>query len=373
MGMGFGVGMGFVVSSNDTPVMRVDLQSSMIDPPLSETNAPISETDAPMGPPLTVTRDIIEAENDGSLQDLAHEQPPSIADATRSEIPPDEAPVSAPAQPEQAAGVAAGVAAADVGAGSATEQTAFLQLAPAADPDAWKTYMVPSAPASGKPRIAIVVDDLGIDQPRSWQTIDLKPPLTLAILPYGYNLQEMSDAARARGHEILVHVPMAPLDLGVDPGPNALQQELGPAEIARRLEWDLSQFTGYIGMNNHMGSRFTADADSMAIVIETLRHRGLAFLDSVTSIETKGYLLAEEAGIPFARRDVFLDNDASLEAIEAQLQRLESVALTNGFAIAIGHPRDSTLHALRRWREGAEARGFEFVPLSALLQARSPS
>lgn len=239
--------------------------------------------------------------------------------------------------------------------------------------DAWRAYAAPSIPPSGKPRIAIVLDDLGIDQPRSWQAINLASPLTLAILPYGYNLQKMSDAARQNGHEILVHIPMAPMDLGVDPGPNALQKELGPAEILRRLEWDLSQFRGYIGVNNHMGSRFSADAQSMKLVIDALRDRGLAFLDSVTTTGTQGYRIAQEAGIPFARRDVFLDNDTAPEAILKQLREAERVALETGSAIAIGHPRDGTIAALQQWRPQAEARGFEIVPLSALLKVGGPS
>jgi polysaccharide deacetylase 2 family uncharacterized protein YibQ len=240
--------------------------------------------------------------------------------------------------------------------------------APVAVPDAWRRHAVAVPPAEGRPRIAIVIDDLGIDQPRSRRALSLPGPLTLAFLPYGYNLEQMVGAARANGHEILVHVPMAPFDLGVDPGPNALQRELGPAEILRRLDWDLDRFGGYVGINNHMGSRFTADAESMALVIGELRRRGLIFMDSVTTRETKGFGLAAQMGVPYAVRDVFLDHAIAPDAIRTQLARAESIAREQGHAIAIAHPHDATLDALADWIAGAEARGFQLVPISALVR-----
>lgn len=241
-----------------------------------------------------------------------------------------------------------------------------------ATPEAWRRYAVPVPPSDGRPRIAIVIDDLGIDQPRSRRALSLPSPLTLAFLPYGYNLDEMVAAARANGHEILVHVPMAPFDLAVDPGPNALQRELGPAEILRRLDWDLDRFGGYVGINNHMGSRFTADSESMALVIGELRRRGLIFMDSVTTRETKGFGLAARMGVPYAVRDVFLDHAIAPDAIRAQLARAEAIAREQGHAIAIAHPHDATLDALAEWIAEAEARGFQLVPVSALVRTGPP-
>ena len=365
VGTGLGTGLGLFLAPSEPVGVSVDLPPTVLD-------APLTESQAMRGPPLPVTTRSSESAVEAYLDSVppppepAPQLTPSVPDAT-------------PPQPSLAEEVVAALAQPPV----QTEPPATPEVlpdslprsspAPAADPEAWRAYIAPTPPPSGKPRIAIVLDDLGIDQPRSWQAVELTAPMTLAILPYGYNLQALSDAARAKGHEVLVHVPMAPMDLGVDPGPNALQRELGPAEILRRLNWDLSQFTGYIGVNNHMGSRFSSDPESMTLVINDLRQRGLAFLDSVTTTETQGYALAEAAGIPFARRDVFLDNDTAPEAILTQLRRLETVAQTQGYAIGIGHPRDETLAVIRSWRPGAEARGIEFVPLSALLTVRAPS
>lgn len=242
---------------------------------------------------------------------------------------------------------------------------------PALNSNQWLAYAVSVPNIDTRPMIAIVFDDLGIDQARSRRTIALPPPLTFAFLPYGYNLREMVGEARRRGHEILVHVPMAPLNLGVDPGPNALQRELGPAEILRRLDWDLSQFEGYIGINNHMGSRFTADRESMRLVLQEVKRRGLVFMDSVTTTDTAGYPLAAEMGVPFAVRDVFLDHVIAEEAIRRQLQRVEETARQQGHAIAIGHPHDETITVVSAWMRDVEARGFRLVPLSAIIQRRA--
>src|SRR3546814_18089357 len=94
---------------------------------------------------------------------------------------------------------------------------------------------------------------MGIDQKRSRQAIALPAPLTLAFIPYGYHLPELTEAAHAAGHELLVHLPMEPMDADADPGPNALLTSLSHDEIMRRLRWGLSRFAGYVGLNNHMG------------------------------------------------------------------------------------------------------------------------
>lgn len=233
--------------------------------------------------------------------------------------------------------------------------------------DTWRRFAARSVPPDGGPRIAIVIDDLGIDQERSFRAVELPAPLTLAIIPYGLNLPELARAGRERGHEILVHMPMAPLGLGIDPGPNALHRELGAQEIARRIQWNLSQFDGYVGVNNHMGSRFTADRESMALVIAEIRRRGLLYLDSVTTPETQGFRLAAQAGVFHAVRDVFLDNIQDAAAIRQQLDRAERIAREQGHAIVIGHPHDETLSVLTDWISQARTRGFQLVPLSALV------
>ncbi len=239
-------------------------------------------------------------------------------------------------------------------------------------PPAWQRNAVQVAKPFGGPVIAVVIDDLGLNRANTRRTIELPGPLTLALMTYAETLQEFADRARANGHELLVHFPMAPRDPRYDPGPNALRADLGKEELARRLNWGLSRFQGYVGVNNHMGSGFTTSIPGMAQVMMELKARGLLYLDSLTVPGAVGAPLADRIGVPFAKRDVFIDNDfEDRDAIRRQLQQLERIALRRGGAIGIGHPHDATLEELAIWLPEVQKRGFKLVPVSALV--RTPS
>jgi uncharacterized protein len=239
-------------------------------------------------------------------------------------------------------------------------------------PPAWQRNAVQVAKPFDGPVIAVVIDDLGLNRANTRRTIALPGPLTLALMTYAETLQEFADSARANGHELLVHFPMAPRDPRYDPGPNALRADLGTEELARRLNWGLSRFQGYVGVNNHMGSGFTTSIPGMAQVMLELKARGLLYLDSLTVPSTVGAPLADRLGVPFAKRDVFIDNDfEDRDAIRRQLQQLERIALRRGGAIGIGHPHDATLEELAIWLPEVQKRGFKLVPVSALV--RTPS
>ncbi len=265
--------------------------------------------------------------------------------------------------------------------GTAIPQTAIVSPKPADGQPPWYRNAVKVPDPGHRPLVAVVIDDLGLDRKRSFRTIDLMAPLTLAYLPYAGDLPAQTQAARAKGHELLVHVPMEPIGENFDAGREVLEVGLAPQEILRRLRWDLDQFTGYVGANNHMGSKFTSFRDGMAVVLSELKARGLLFLDSRTIGNSAGAEVAREVGLPFVERNVFLDNDPSRAAVLAQLGVLERLALQNGHAIAIGHPHDGTLEALEAWLPTLEAKGLVLVPVSAILlhrrngngQARSPA
>ena len=239
-------------------------------------------------------------------------------------------------------------------------------------PPAWRRNAVQVAKPFDGPVIALVIDDLGLNRSNTRRTIELPGPLTLALMTYAEGLQEFAESARSNGHELLVHFPMAPRDPRYDPGPNALRADLGKDELARRLEWGLSRFQGYVGINNHMGSGFTTSIPGMAQVMLELKARGLLYLDSLTVPGAVGAPLADRIGVPFAKRDVFIDNDfEDRDAIRRQLQQLERIALRRGGAIGIGHPHDATLEELAIWLPEVQKRGFKLVPVSALM--RTPS
>ena len=216
--------------------------------------------------------------------------------------------------------------------------------------------------------IAIIIDDIGLDKPRSYKAINLPAPVTLAVLPYGDNLPPMVEEARRKGHEIMLHLPMEPLGQTADPGPNALLSSLSPEEIRRRLFWNLNQFQSYVGVNNHMGSRFTSHAELLRPVLEEIDRRGLLFVDSITSSKTTGYRLASELGLPFAVRDVFLDNELTPAYIQKQLKEVEETARRKGFAVAIGHPHDVTIDVLDGWIKELPERGLALAPITTIIK-----
>jgi hypothetical protein len=251
-------------------------------------------------------------------------------------------------------------------------ETKLAALAPSAqaprDEPAWLRFAVPAAPAEGRPRIAVVIDDLGLDKKRTERTLVLPGPLTLSFLAYAADLPKLSDAAKRAGHELLVSVPMEPISRAEDMGPNGLTVGLTHDEMLRRLRWNLDRFDGYVGINNHMGSRFTHDAASMTPVMEELRARGLLFLDARTVGNSTGVDVARRLGVPNAARDVFLDNEVNAAAIAGQLAEVERIARRHGSAVAIGHARDATIEQLDAWLASLPGKGFALVPVSTIVR-----
>src|SRR5476649_1478562 len=234
----------------------------------------------------------------------------------------------------------------------------------------WRRNAVPFRDLNSRPLIAIVIDDVGLDRPRSKRAWELPAPVTLSFLPYAKDLREQARVARARGNELMLHMPMEPTGRA-DPGPNAILVSLSDNEIRQRVAADLDSFDGYVGVNNHMGSRFTAFKPGMETVLRIFKTRGLLFLDSRTTNQTVGDQLAQELGVPSVNRNVFLDDDESIGAVKKKLAETEEVARRQGFAVAIGHPHEATLQALTEWLPVLAGKGFAQAPLSAALRKRN--
>lgn len=232
----------------------------------------------------------------------------------------------------------------------------------------WLRFAVKPPATDGLAMVALVLDDLGLDRKRTERAIALPGPLTLSFMTYAEELPHQTAAARQAGHELLLHVPMEPLDAHLDSGPNSLRVGLSHEEVLRRLRWGLDRFSGYVGINNHMGSRFTSDAASMLPVIDELRARGLLFLDSRTAASSVGEALARQHGVPTVSRNVFLDDDVAAPAIGARLADLEQAARRKGAAVAIGHAHDTTLAALAAWLPSLAAKHLVLVPLSTVVR-----
>lgn len=222
------------------------------------------------------------------------------------------------------------------------------------------------APGTGAPAVAIVIDDVGPAVAHSRRAIRLPRPVTLAFLPYAQGLGEMAQAAKAHGHEVFLHLPMEP-EGEENPGPNAILVGLTAGETDRRLAYAFDRLPQAVGVNNHMGSRATANPASMLRVLQEVKRRGLVFVDSRTSPLSVGGALADRLGVPSYTRDVFLDNDPDEGAVRRQLAQVERVARRQGRALAIGHPYPSTLAVLEAWLPAAEAKGLRVVRASELI------
>ena len=228
----------------------------------------------------------------------------------------------------------------------------------------------PARKPSGVPRIAIVIDDLGADLARTDRAIALSPAVALSFLPYADATPWLSTEAQRKGHDVLLHMPMQAQGEH-DPGPQALTVGLQAAEILRRLDAALAWVPGAVGVNNHMGSRFSADRDGLIPVAEDLARRHLLFFDSRTTPQTQVVGVARAFGVASAGRDVFLDDEDTAGAVGGQLAELESRARAQGIAIAIGHPHDATLTALAQWMAHAGARGFVLIPLGDAIRLKT--
>jgi polysaccharide deacetylase 2 family uncharacterized protein YibQ len=235
-----------------------------------------------------------------------------------------------------------------------------------AKPEAMPTTFAPVEALKPTAKIAVVIDDMGVVKKYSKQAIALNGALTLSFLPYADDLPAQTAAAKAAGHELMVHIPMQPMG-NANTGINALTTTLSAEELQRRIDWNFSQFSGFVGMNNHMGSKFTQDRALLQPVMLALKKQGGYFLDSRTTPKSVAGAVAAENGLATLNRDVFLDDVDSLAAVEKQLAHLEKIALKTGQAVAIGHPRPNTLNALRQWLPTLASKQITLVPLSHLM------
>ncbi len=236
----------------------------------------------------------------------------------------------------------------------------------------WKEHAVKLKAPPGGAKIVIIIDDMGVDRARSNEVVDMDGPLTLAFLPYASNLGEITGRASANGHELLIHAPMEPLNSDLDPGPVALLDDMSMAELDKTLAKMFSSFEGYVGINNHMGSKVTQNEPILHRVMGALADRGLIFVDSKTIHTSMAGQIAAEHGLDYAERDVFLDHENTPEFVAGALAGTEEVALRRGMAIAMGHPKDVTIQALKEWLPDVRKRGFTIVPVSSVVKHKNP-
>ncbi len=224
------------------------------------------------------------------------------------------------------------------------------------------------APPAAPVRVAIIIDDLGNVLDEGRRIAALPGPVACSILPLTPHSREIADLAHAAGKEVMLHLPLQ--SVGDMPlGPGAITLDMTESEIRETVAEDIKSIPHLAGVNNHEGSLITQHPGDMAWILSSVHAAGPYFyIDSYTSADSVAYEIAREQGVPAARRNVFLDDVNSEDAVKQQWERLLKLAHKYGFAIAIGHPRSATMKVLEEELPKLEAEGITLVPPSKIVQ-----
>ena len=213
----------------------------------------------------------------------------------------------------------------------------------------------------------LIVSGLGLSDAATAGAIKLPRQVTLSFTPYGADLEAEVAAARAAGHEVLLDLPMEPISYPADdPGPHTLLTSLNTSDNIARLDWLLGRFQGYVGVINHMGSRFTASPEPLRPILRALKDRGLMFVDSRSTSKSVAASVAGQMRLPRAINDRFLDHEPTRGAIDQSFAAAESEARARGVAVVVARPFPVTLERMAAWLPMLESRGIEIVPVTAL-------
>lgn len=248
-----------------------------------------------------------------------------------------------------------------------------LPAAASADLPTWQRYAIRPAPSEGRPRVTIVIDDLGEMRGPTERVVALPGPLTLAWFPFAKDLPDQVAAATARGHEAVMHMPMqASFTNSIrQTGPDPLRVDI-PLDInLARLRAAIAAVPQTVGLNNHMGTLATRDQALMDMVAAETRRHNMLFLDSMVVPHSYGLPSALQAGVPAAANDFFLDPIMGSASVLEQLDRVEHAARHRGYAIAIGHPHPKTIEGLEAWLPTVARKGLVMWPLSAAVAFRN--
>lgn len=209
---------------------------------------------------------------------------------------------------------------------------------------------LPQLPGERPPLVAIIIDDIGYDRHIASQLMALNVPLTFSMLPNAPFSRQILPQARAKGLEIMLHLPMEPNEYPeVDPGAGALFSNMAPDALIAQLNANLDLFSGVKGVNNHMGSRISASSEQMRQIFSILKKRGLYYIDSRTAANTVAESSARLLQLSFAERDIFLDHKEDAAFVRNQLNHLIRRAQAQGYAVAIGHPYPVTVQVLQEY------------------------
>ncbi|QPG05394.1 divergent polysaccharide deacetylase family protein [Salinimonas marina] len=230
-----------------------------------------------------------------------------------------------------------------------------------------KTTVNGGCNAASTPKIVLIMDDIGY-RLSDREALKLPPQVAFSVLPGAPLTKELAYRAQQQGRDIMLHLPMA-ARLDKPLGPLALTAQMSVAQIAHTTATALDSLPMAIGLNNHMGSRLTEQPVAMQALMQTLKNRGIFFIDSRTTAASVAESVARAMGVPAARRDVFIDHEPRVEFMQQQFARLVSLAQQQKVAIGIVHPHPQTLHFLQHQLTLLPARNIELVAVSDIIPA----
>jgi len=219
------------------------------------------------------------------------------------------------------------------------------------------------------PTISIIIDDIGYRYVDDINALNLPGPITYAILPHSPFAKKMSQLAHAAGKDIILHIPMQPIEASKNPlmGPGGLKLEMDKIHFIATLRRGFRSVPNAIGANNHMGSLLTMDDERMGWLMEYLKIGNFFYVDSMTNPESVASEAADRINVPYLKRDIFLDNSKNREDIIARFDELIKVAKRRGHAIAIGHPHPETIEVLRNKLQRLDEYGVHLISLREMV------
>jgi len=236
----------------------------------------------------------------------------------------------------------------------------------------WRVYSRPFSRLDSRPKIAVVVTTLGISENATKSAIEMLPgSMTFSFAPFTKNLADWIDQSRAAGHEVLIDLPMEPLEFPQsDPGPHTLLASVPIDQNLRQLEWILSRATGYIGVSTYMGSGLVSKPRALSPILSEIKTRGLMLVDTRENPLGATDDIAKEIDLAIASSNLIIDRELSEKQIDEALAKLEEQAREHGSAIAVARPYPVTLKRLKEWSAGLDKKGIALAPVSALPTAQ---
>lgn len=226
---------------------------------------------------------------------------------------------------------------------------------------------------SARPKITILLGGMGLNARLTDKAIkDLPGDVSFGFAPYGDGLQEQVNRARARGHEVMLQVPMEPVGYpGNNPGPNTILTDATEEANLAALRWHMSRFAGYSGVTNYMGARLLVTEQAMKPVMQELKKRGLVYLEDATVNLTLSPKVVQQVRLPMQRASLVIDAEATAPAIAEALEKLEKEAEANGYAIGTGSGLEVTIDTVAEWAKGLQEKGILLIPVSANYKGRA--